>query len=453
MGGFLLLVVLLCIISAVTAVDNNNNDNDVVLPTVPLSSGAEFPLVGLGVGNLQHNLIEDRIEKAMATDKRTMVFDTAHASRNEDIVRRGVGHGLIQLQSSSEEVHVVTKVWYTHLGYDRTIMSVRESLRNLNHAHVKVHILLHWPRCRDDIPWMNCEQEEQDLPLAVKNAGPPPHLHKETAFLESWTALEDIYLGNTKLGKGLPKLESIGVSNFALDDLKEMGKTQRVTPHILQGNIWSYVFDPNLIDYCRENQILFQAFNVINGVFYDRDYEDAPNAILALNAISQQLSQRAEPPLTPEDHKNYTLPQVVLKWLVQNDVSVIPRTSKIERLQENSAVSIARMPPLDPLEEDTVQSAVAALLTKEDIKPPLAEFINRSSDTLVNIFWVHGETGEEVSVKEGLPPGETYTAFTQRDHTFAVYFQGTNQRKEFVVHAQHGQHQRFDLNPLEDEEL
>jgi hypothetical protein len=201
--------------------------------------------------------------------------------------------------------------------------------------------------------------------------------------------------------------------------------------------VWSYVFDSHLIDYCKENKILFQAYNAVNGIFYDRDFEDAPNAILALNNIKDDLSDKAG--------ADYTLPQVVFKWLVQNDVSVVPRTSNEERVKENSALAIASMPALSNLELGSVKSAVAALLSKEDMKPPLAEWINRAEKGLMSIFWVHAETGEEIPVRENLGPGETYNAYTQRGHKFVVYYHGTNVRKEMVVHALHGQHQRFDL--------
>ena len=33
------------------------------------------------------------------------------------------------------------------------------------------------------------------------------------------------------------------------------------------------MLDPDLIEYCKQNNITFQAFNVVNGVFYDRDFE------------------------------------------------------------------------------------------------------------------------------------------------------------------------------------
>ena len=72
-------------------------------------------------------------------------------------------------------LHVVTKVWYTHLGYGRTKLAVEEMLAGLNGC-CEVTMLIHWPRCRDDISWMHCEEEEAYLPQRVKDAGPPPCL-------------------------------------------------------------------------------------------------------------------------------------------------------------------------------------------------------------------------------------------------------------------------------------
>jgi len=75
---------------------------------------------------------------------------------------------------------------------------------------------------------MECEKEEGNLPEYVKDAGPPPHLDKTNAWKNSWRALEDMYMeheerriNDTKNSiSGGPYLESIGVSNFELEDMK-----------------------------------------------------------------------------------------------------------------------------------------------------------------------------------------------------------------------------------------
>ena len=76
------------------------------------------------------------------------------------------------------EPYIITKVWYTYLGGARTTFAVERSLQELNKATLDC-VLLHWPYCKEDIHWMNCAQEEEDLPEEVKRLGPAPHLEAD----------------------------------------------------------------------------------------------------------------------------------------------------------------------------------------------------------------------------------------------------------------------------------
>lgn len=219
------------------------------IPTVTLRNSKPFPLIGIGVGNLAANRIENMIYEGIKSEHRIRLIDTARASRNEKQVAKGIVTGVRRFKKTEKfedrvQVHVVTKVWYTHLGYERTKISVKESLEDLGDAikdpnvDLRVHILLHWPRCYDTIPWMDCEKEENALPDYVKKAGPPPHENKKDAWKESWKALEDMYLS-----ADYPAIGSIGISNFGLDDMKELLAMAREKPHITQINIWSLIHD------------------------------------------------------------------------------------------------------------------------------------------------------------------------------------------------------------------
>jgi diketogulonate reductase-like aldo/keto reductase len=379
--------------------------------TTTLSNGKEFPLLGMGVGNLQHDRIVDMIEAGAQVGVR--LVDTAHASHNEALVRDAIA-------KSNGDFHVVTKVWYTHLGYNRTILSVRESLNELtvgddnqlqssNNNNIKVHMLLHWPRCRNDIAWMDCEGEEERLPQAVKDAGPPPHLDKENAYLESWRALEDLYDEN-------PAIESIGVSNFHKDDLEKLMEKSRITPHILQENVWAFLFDPHLMKYLKEHAIHFQAYNTMNG-FFSRQSE-TPNAYRALNHVADALQ------VTPV--------QLILAWLVQSGVSVVPRTSNVDHLREN--VQAERCRTLPPKQADYVKNAIAALLRGWDLNQPLATFVN-GHDQPVHLFWNRPDTGEEVLIWESLQPGQSFDANTFTGHTVVVYDESRVKRQEYRISA------------------
>lgn len=344
-------------------------------------------------------------------------------------------------------VHVITKVWYTYLGYERTKISVAESLEQLVSSsdgeqlkNIRVHVLIHWPRCIERMDFMNCEQEEENLPAFVKETSDPvPHLNKDTAFLESWRALEDIFLGIAHLGDGLPRIESIGVSNFYIDDMRALLKVARVVPHILQGNVWDFVFDNELMNLCHEHFIHYQAYNVMNGIIGEQARERSSRAYDMLVQIAHEISEA--------DHRNdqeYTPGQVFLKLLVQNDVSVIPRTTQLLHLQENSPYSIARMPHLLKSEEEKIIIAVQALLKEEDLGQPHATFVNSNeSKNMVHLYW-KGDN-EEVLVKENLLPGEEFNTDTFLGHTFVAYDENRAKVDEFKITADWGQTNNFHL--------
>jgi len=87
------------------------------------------------------------------------------------LVLQGILEGLDAINDPNRQMHVVTKIWYTYLGYERTQLAVREIMEIFKyHPYINVHLLIHWPRCRDDISWMECEKEEDALPIEVKDA-------------------------------------------------------------------------------------------------------------------------------------------------------------------------------------------------------------------------------------------------------------------------------------------
>ena len=219
-----------------------------------LNNGNKFPAVGLGIGNMQRDRIPSVLGTAMlqhgvraaltlvcldaidaTPSAQVQLVDTAMASNTDAALRDTRG------------LQVVTKVWYTHLGYGRTKLAVEEMLDGLNGC-CSVTMLIHWPRCRDDISWMHCEDEEANLPQRVKDAGPAP---AEDAWKGSWTALEEFYADG--------KLKNIGVSNFELDDLNELLSSCKVVPQLYQGNAWQLWFRPEVLQRLSEKNVLYQA--------------------------------------------------------------------------------------------------------------------------------------------------------------------------------------------------
>ena len=422
-----------------------------------LSNGVSIPLVGIGIGNLPHEQIPAVIRNNLSAG--IELVDTARASDNERILAEAV---LSHDKSTTHHtrggsvdpggVHVVTKVWYTHLGYERTKHSVQQSLIALaasSSRHVFVHMLLHWPRCDDSVPWMHCEAEEDRLPHSVKDLGPAPHMDKN-AFKEPWRALEDLYDEHRERysqdsGAGdvqPPRIVSIGVSNFDYDDMTQLIEVAHTKPHVYQGNAWLVFHDPYMQNLLKDHNIFFQSYAVMNGIVQRQ--ETAPNAFRVLTGLARELTASAYAK-TQGKIPAISEGTVVLAYFASKHIGVVPRASSRSHQNENSIESVKGV--LDNISDEHIQqleSAIPSLMKGEDIHASVS-FMN-SLDTPIQIHWIDPRSSEEVLVSEVIHPGAVEMHKSHPGHKFVAYDPDRTFRKEFTVHAQYGDTQHFEIS-------
>jgi len=441
---------------------DTKEDEDILLglrdvPTAKLSNGVEIPLIGLGVGNMQPEVVSAIISHGLKDDKNIRLIDTSYLSNNEFLVAKGIIEGVDRLikKNNAEkhgkvEVHVVTKIWYTHLGYNRTLLSVKSSLENfqeaINHKNIelKVHMILHWPRCYDAIPWMNCLEEENSLSEEVKNSGPAPHLNKKNAWKESWMALES-FVDDEK-----NPIASIGVSNFQLNELEELTTIAKIAPHIVETNTWSLLYDPLLIEFCHKRGIHLIANQLMEGVI--RKADSAPFAYHHLLSIGNNMTKRMRSKglLSSENNDNdeeITAAQVVLSWLVQHSISVIPSTTDLYHLKENSASSISKIPSMDDSQVQIVAHSVEALISGEDLTEDAyvrVTFHAKSKD--IYLYWHDPEFGGEIEVAK-IEKGKSFEESSHPGHMFRIYdsSDSTDVVESFTVSGNYGEHRHIEL--------
>lgn len=184
-----------------------------------------------------------------------------------------VGEGLRASRVRRSELFLTTKVWTTHFAPNDLERSTKESLVRLRVSDVDL-LLLHWPNSH--------------VPLA------------ET-------------LGALAHAKTLGLTRHIGVSNFTVALLDE---AVALSPEPLvcnQVEYHPYLEQTKIREACARHGIAMVAYSPI-----------------AKGKI------RNDPTLTRIGHAHDKSPaQICLRWLVQQNVVAIPRTSKIERLSEN----------------------------------------------------------------------------------------------------------------------
>mmetsp|Transcript_19334 Transcript_19334/g.29353 ORF Transcript_19334/g.29353 Transcript_19334/m.29353 type:complete len:348 (-) Transcript_19334:1173-2216(-) len=206
-------------------------------------------------------------------------------------------------------------------------------------------VLLHWPYCRSDISWMHCEDEETQLSEEIKQLGSPPHLDRENAWKDSWKALEDAY--------ELNQIQGIGISNFDLDQTRDLFSFAQILPHYAQINVWHVLYNQPLIALLKSRNVQIQVYNVMHGILARQKF--APKAYDQI----QQFGQGAKPAT------------VVLAWLAVQNIATIPRTANLEHLAENSPRSVTNvMNLIQPSHIPQLALAIRALFEGKDIETP-----------------------------------------------------------------------------------
>ncbi|MCL5995455.1 MAG: aldo/keto reductase [Chloroflexi bacterium] len=206
---------------------------------------------------------------------------------------REVGEAVAQSRVPRTKVFITTKVWNDSHGYDDTIRAFHESLAALDCGYVDLY-LIHWPAPQR---------------------------------LETWQAMV------TLLEEG--KCRAIGVSNFTIRHLEELMAYSLTVPAVNQMEFSPFLYQKALLDFCRLHHIQLEAYSPLT---CGRRLDDA-----TLVAMAGRYDR------TPA--------QIMLRWALQHDVAVIPKSINERRITENAAVfdfciSNDDMTLLDELNED-----------------------------------------------------------------------------------------------------
>jgi diketogulonate reductase-like aldo/keto reductase len=254
-----------------------------------LNNGVEMPYLGLGVFEINDG--EEVINAVKyALDVGYRHVDTATIYRNET----GVGKAIKQSPVKREEIFVTSKVWNSEQGYESTLKAFDQSLKNLDFDYLDLY-LIHWP---------------------VRGK-----------YKDTWRALEYLY----KQGRA----RAIGVSNFLKHHLEDLMQSAEIIPMVNQVEFHPYLIQQELLDYCKEKQIQYEAWSpLMKGKIFSVDI---------VNQLAHKYGKTAS--------------QVVLRWDLQKGVITIPKSVRKERIIANAQLfdfelSQEDMALIDSLDKD-----------------------------------------------------------------------------------------------------
>ncbi|MEY8761648.1 aldo/keto reductase [Chryseobacterium tongliaoense] len=184
-----------------------------------------------------------------------------------------VGNAIKNSGVNRDELFITSKLWVQDHGYEKAKAAFQRTLDRLQLDYLDMY-LLHWPF--------------GDFPGA-------------------WKALEELYHEG--------KIKAIGVCNFTVEKLEELKANSDIIPVVNQIELHPIFQQKELQVYDRENHIVTQPWSPLgNG-----------NAGLLNNEALKTIAEKY--------HK--TVPQVILRWHLQEGFVVIPKSVTPSRIEEN----------------------------------------------------------------------------------------------------------------------
>ncbi len=184
-----------------------------------------------------------------------------------------VGSAIAKSGIPREDIFLTTKVWIEHYGYDETKKSILVSMEKLKTDYIDL-VLLHQPFAN---------------------------------YYSAWRALEDLYEEG--------KIRAIGISNFYPDRMVDICSFSRIRPMVNQ--VETHPFNQQI-----EAQKWMEKYGV---------------QIEAWAPLAECRNGLLQNPVLAEIGKKYgkTVAQVILRWELQRGIVIIPKSTHIERMEEN----------------------------------------------------------------------------------------------------------------------
>ena len=255
-----------------------------------LANGVTIPKLALGTWLIPDEEAPAAVKAAIEAGYRHI--DTAQAYENERGVGEGIRKGLRESGLPREQIFLTTKVAAENKSYEKAAASIDESLKKLDCGPADL-IIIHCPQ-----PWAEFRGEKRYF---AENK-------------EVWRALEDAYMAG--------KAKAIGVSNFLIDDLMNILDGCRIRPMVNQILLHIGETPTALLEFCRQEGILVEAYSPI-----------AHGAALKSEEVAKMAARYG-----------VTIPQLCIRYTLQLGTVSLPKSTKPEHIRSNAQLDFVISP-------------------------------------------------------------------------------------------------------------
>ncbi|KAH7510987.1 hypothetical protein JRO89_XSUnG0229800 [Xanthoceras sorbifolium] len=276
---------------------------------ITLNNGFKMPIIGLGVWRMEGKDIRDLIINAIKIGYRH--FDCAADYKNEAEVGEALAEAFRSGIVKREDLFITTKA---------SIFRILQIL--FHHGHVV-------EACKDSLKKLQLDYLDLYLvhfPVATKHTGVGAtdsaigedgvlDIDTTISLETTWHAMEDL------VSMGL--VRSIGISNYDIFLTRDCLAYSKVKPAVNQIETHPYFQRDSLVNFCQKHGICVTAHTPLGGAVANTEWFGTVSCLddPVLKGLAEKYKK--------------TVAQIVLRWGIQRNTVIIPKTSKLERLEEN----------------------------------------------------------------------------------------------------------------------
>lgn len=265
-------------------------------PSLDLNSGYKMPALGLGTWQSPKGQVKAAVKHALAIGYKHI--DCAHIYANEDEVGEAFTEAFTEGTVNREEIFVTSKLWcYDHATED-VLPACKTTLKNLQLDYLDLY-LVHNPS--------RTTRESLFASLGIKDEW----------LLETWKAMEKL----VELGL----CRSIGVSNFSVRKLKLILDNCSIKPATNQIEMHPYLPQNGHKKFCEDHGVFVTAYSPLGSPQRPQAFIGADDKELLQEPAVAEVALR----------RGCTGAQVLIRWALQRNTSVLPKSVTPSRIQEN----------------------------------------------------------------------------------------------------------------------
>jgi diketogulonate reductase-like aldo/keto reductase len=273
--------------------------DDLRYTKIPLNNGTST-MPALGFGTLMPDPVATKAATKAALETGFRVLDTAERYRTETEVGQAIQEVLKDGKLQRSDVFVITKLWNTNHRPERVKPAFEASMKRLQLDFVDLYLI--------HTPFAFQPGDDQDPRDPSGNV----IYDKSISLLDTWKALERL------VDEG--RCKAIGISDVSLEQTKAIVDGARIKPAVVHVESHPYLPQWELLEYCKANGIVLQAFAALG-------HSSKPNLLEdpVITAIARQ--------------DNKTPAQVLLAWAIQRGTAPLTSSKTPSRIKENFDVS------------------------------------------------------------------------------------------------------------------